>query len=145
MPAYPQGFDRKCGSIIADLIYEQLTSWQCTETIVNMVFDTTSSNTDHVTAACVSVQKKLGRALLWSACRHHIGEVVLSHVFADLKIEASKSPDITLFKRFRDNFDKSELEPYDAKSVDIEVRKVVDGLRAKYYTSCKIKPTRSLA
>lgn len=69
VPAYPQGTGRKCGSIIADLIHEQLTSWQCSQTIVNMTFDTTASNTAHVTAACVRVQKKLGRALLWSACR----------------------------------------------------------------------------
>ena len=70
-----------------------------------MTFDTTASNTGHVTAACVSIQKRLGRALLWSACRHHIGEVMLSHVFEDLHIEASKSPDVTLFSRFRKNFE----------------------------------------
>jgi len=50
------------------------------------------------------IQKKLGQALLWSACRHHVGEVILSHVFADLRIEASKSPDVTLFTRFRKHF-----------------------------------------
>jgi len=140
VPAYPQGTDRKCGSIIADLIYEQLTSWQCTQTIVNMTFDTTSANTGHVTAACISVQKKLGRALLWSACRHHIGEIILSHVFDDLKIEASKSPDVTLFKRFRDNFDHldhSELEPYNSKSVDVQVRSIVNSLRANAIQTAK--------
>ena len=59
-----------------------------------MCFDTTSSNTGHVTAACVTIQQQLGRALLWCACRHHVGEVVISHVFEKLEIEVSKSQGI---------------------------------------------------
>jgi len=70
-----------------------------------MTFDTTSSNTGHLTAACIAIQEKLQRAVLWSGCRHHIGEVILSHVFTDLKIEASKSPDVTLFTRLRSNWE----------------------------------------
>jgi len=42
--------------------------------------------------------------LLWSGCRHHVGEVILTHVFDDLHIEASKSPDVSLFTRFRKHF-----------------------------------------
>lgn len=70
-----------------------------------MVFDTTSSNTGHVSAACIKIQERLKRALLWSGCRHHIGEVILTHVFKDLQIEVSKSPEIMFFSRFRKNFD----------------------------------------
>src|SRR6218665_2624284 len=40
-------------------------------------------------------------SFLWSACQHHIGELMLSHLFNDLKIEASKSPNVTLFTRMR--------------------------------------------
>ena len=69
------------------------------------MFDTTASNTGHVTAACVTIQQALQRPLLWSGCRHHVGEVVLTHIFNDLQIETSKSPDISLFLRFRKNFD----------------------------------------
>ena len=78
-----------------------MTEWHCSDRIVNMTFDTTSSNTGHLTAACIAIQDKLQRAVLWSGCRHHIGEVLLSHVFADLKIEASRSPEITLFTKLR--------------------------------------------
>jgi hypothetical protein len=35
----------------------------------------------------------------------HVGEVVLSHVFDDLQIETSKSPDVMLFLRFRKNYE----------------------------------------
>ena len=45
------------------------------------------------------------RELLWGPCRHHIGEVILSGVWDGLKIEVAKSPEITLFQRFRDNYD----------------------------------------
>lgn len=104
VPAYQPGANRKSGAVIADLTSELLLTWNCADSIVSMTFDTTASNTGHVTAACVTIQQRLGRALLWSACRHHVGEIVLSHVFDDLQIETSKSPDITLFTRFRKNF-----------------------------------------
>ena len=99
------GSDRKCGAIIADLTSDLLASWNCTDNIVNMMFDTAASNTGSVTAACVSIQQKLGKALLWSACRHHVGEIILTHVFQDLQIETSKAPEVTLFSRFRKHFD----------------------------------------
>lgn len=104
-PAYLPGSDRNAGDIISEKTMSLLNSWGCADNIVNMVFDTTASNTGHVTAACVSIQQALGRALLWSACRHHVGEIVISNVFTSLKIEGSKSPDVALFSRFRANYE----------------------------------------
>ena len=97
VPSYQPGTDKKSGEIIAQLTTELLDSWGCAQTIVNMTFDTTASNTGHVSAGCIMIQQTLGRALLWSGCRHHVGEVILTHVFNDLKIEASRSPEVTLF------------------------------------------------
>jgi len=68
-----------------------------------MAFDTTASNTGHLTAACVEIQQYIEQALLWSGCRHHTGEVLLTHVFSDLKIETSQCPEYALFLRFRKN------------------------------------------
>ena len=90
VPIYPSG-EESSGNKIANLTLVLLNSWHCTESIVNMTFDTTTSNTGHVSAACVTIQQRLDKALLWSGCRHHIGEVVLLHVFEDLKIETSRS------------------------------------------------------
>ena len=87
-----------------------------------MTIDTTASNTGHVSAAyitiqrqrqmvghvsaaCITIQRQRQLMLLWSVCRHHIGKVLLTHVFSDLKIDVSKSPDV-LFTRFRMNFYK---------------------------------------
>lgn len=53
----------------------------------------------HKTGGCIAVQDMMKKALLWFACRHHVGEVVLSHVWDALKVEVSRSPEITLFQR----------------------------------------------
>ena len=105
VPSYKPGTDRISGDIIAQLTNNLLESWNCQENVVNLTFDTTASNTGHISAACVTIQQRLNKALLWSGCRHHIGEVILTHIFTDLKVEASKSPDIFLFSRFRKNFE----------------------------------------
>lgn len=66
--------------------------------IVGMCFDTTSVNTGLKNGACVLLEHKTGKDLLWLACRHHILEIVLSKVFT-LCFGPSSSPDIPLFKR----------------------------------------------
>ena len=119
VPRFLPGMAQPTGETIATLTTELLNSWMCQQTIVNMAFDMTASNTGHVSAACVTLQQQLGRPLLWSGCRHHIGELVLSHVFADLNIEVSKSPDVSLFVRFRSRYDllpfsgAQQLRPFD--------------------------------
>ena len=54
--------------------------------------------------ACVMFQNIIKRPLLWIPCRHHIGEVVLTHVWNALEIEASKAPEIQLFKRMKTHY-----------------------------------------
>ena len=105
VPAYKPGTDRRAGDIVTEKTMELLKLWDCQNSIVSMVFDTTAANTGHVTAACVCLQQALGRPLLWAACRHHVGEVILTQIFNDLKIEVSKSPEVSVFSRFRKNFE----------------------------------------
>jgi hypothetical protein len=142
VPAYQPGTDRKSGDIIAGLTVDLLSTWLCADSIINMTFDTTASNTGHISAACVSIQEKLGRALLWSACRHHVGEVILSHVFKDLHIETSKSPDVTLFTRFRKQFNQLQsmststekfrcvLSLFDSNTIDVTAHAFISTCRA---------------
>ena len=73
--------------------------------MAGMVFDTTSSNTGAVSAGCISIQVAVERDLLWFACRHHVGEVVLTHMWRDLKVETSKKPEVQIFARFKENFE----------------------------------------
>src|SRR3954471_18509945 len=62
VPSYAPGTDRKSGDIIAELTVGLLRSWQCSDSIINMAFDTTTSNTGDITAACIAIQMPLGRA-----------------------------------------------------------------------------------
>ena len=48
-PSYQLGTYRKLGDIIADLITDLLRSWQCVDPVINLTFDTTASNTGHIT------------------------------------------------------------------------------------------------
>ena len=118
VPCYEPGTDQHTGNIITQKTAELLAQWNCADSIVNMTFDTTASNTGHVTAACVALQQNLGKALLWSACRHHVGEVVLTNVFEDMKIEASKSPEVSLFARFRKHYQMIPQTPIRQLNMD---------------------------
>src|SRR6218665_3376332 len=62
-------------------------------------FDTTASNTDSKAGACSLLQHKLEKPLISLACRHHIHELVVAHVF-DLVMGYSSGPKIKLFERF---------------------------------------------
>lgn len=142
VPSYTEATAKSYGSIIADLTVTLIDEWQCTDRIVNMAFDTTSSNTGHLSAACIAIQNKLGRAILWSGCRHHIGEVILSHVFEDLKIEASKSPDVMLFTRFRSNWDlvlhgSIQTAPFSPSDHSPEVQELLAAMKSEFVARAK--------
>ena len=99
VPAHKKQTNEACGGIIAQLTCKLLQDWCCADQVVNTAFDTTTSITGHLTAACIAIQLSLGRPQLWPWCRHHIGEVLLNQVFTDLKVETSHSPEVTLFTR----------------------------------------------
>ena len=105
VPSYKPGTDQRSGDIIAQALVQLLDSWKCRDTVINMTFDTTASKTGYVSAACITLQQSLGRALLWSACRHHIDEVILTQVFNDLKIETSNCSEYSIFSRFQKHFE----------------------------------------
>ena len=122
VPTYPKKSTERAGSLIANATVSLLDEWNwipidCPR---GMVFDTTSSNTGSKTAGCVAIQEALEHHLLWFACRHHMGEVVLKHVWDAFKIEVAK-PEITVFERFKDNFSKithSDIAGLDYPSIN---------------------------
>ena len=85
IPAYKPGMDCKSGDIIADIYFDLLSSCNCMDSIVNMAFNKTSSNTVYVTAGPITIHKKLGKALLWSAYCDHVVEIILSHILDNLQ------------------------------------------------------------
>ena len=93
------------GNLIANATVTLLDAWKCRNSVYGMVFDTTSSNTGHKTAACIAIQRELDVPLLWLACRHHVGEVVLGKVWDALSVECSKSPNHSVFQRFQNKWE----------------------------------------
>lgn len=88
------------GEAIASAVHETLEAWGITEQVKCMSFDTTSVNTGLSRGACVLLEQKLGKEMLWLACRHHIFEIMLEAVVVK-SLGVSSGPDILLFKRFK--------------------------------------------
>lgn len=97
IPKLPNGTGAAEASHVVDSLYE----WEIAEEVCAMSFDSTSTNTGCVKGACVLIEQKLARELLWLACRHHVYELVLESAFVS-SMGDSKDPDIhPIFKRFK--------------------------------------------
>ena len=70
------------------------------ENIMGFVFDTTVANTGLTLGACAFLERTLGREVAWIACRHHVFEIVLAHVFIAV-MGSSDGPNVSVFKRFQ--------------------------------------------
>ena len=94
--AYKPKTNRKTGQIISRLVRKVELQKQNIQylTLQRLI-------TGHIIVACVAIREKLNLAFLWSECRYHIAEVILSRLLTDQKIEVYKSPDISLFIRFQ--------------------------------------------
>ena len=82
---YQINSSKPSGQIITDKCVTLLENFNCKSSVVSMVFDTTALNTGHISGACVRSQMPLRRPLLWTACLHHIGEIILVQIFKILK------------------------------------------------------------
>jgi len=92
----------KCGTgeAIASAVCETAADWQICENIKYMSFDTTAVNTGPKSGACMLLEQKMGKEMLWLPCRHHIYELVLEAV-VKVSLGTSSGPEILLFKRFQ--------------------------------------------
>ncbi len=95
VPKLPSG----SGQASAAAVYEAALAWGICDRIKAMSFDTTAVNTGRLNGACILIEQKMGKELLWLACRHHMLEIVLTAVMAHA-LGPSKSPDIAIFQRF---------------------------------------------
>ena len=93
----PTSLERNTGSDQAEAIKHILNAWNVEEQSVAMCFDTTASNPGKFTGASILLEALLDHPLLWTACRHHVHEVILAHVFKRL-FGNSSSPQRTIFE-----------------------------------------------
>lgn len=96
----------------ATAVHECLLEWNLEESVKALVFDTTASNTGKKKGACTLLQQKLGRNVLHIACRHHISEIILEHAFSACMSSNTSGPEIALFLRFRNEFNRINQADY---------------------------------
>lgn len=88
------------GKSQADASYDLLDVWDLTDNIVALVFDTTASNSGIHKGAATLLEQRLGKKLLYLACRHHVLELAVGAVWK-LLFGKTLGPDNKLFAEFK--------------------------------------------
>ena len=91
------------GLDVAECTLTKAKEWTDLEDIFGCVFDTTSSNTGIMEGAVTHIESARKSKVLWLACRHHVSELIIKHVYTDI-VAPSKGPDEPLFKAFKEWF-----------------------------------------
>ncbi len=73
------------GRAQADAVFQVCINWDLINNIRAMCFDTTASNSGHLSGAAVLFERLLGRSLFHLACRHHIAELHVGHANEDCR------------------------------------------------------------
>ena len=90
------------GAAQAEAVVSFQEEWNLKDQAIAVCFDTTASNTGHRSDACILIDQKLDKNLLYLACQHHIMELVIGGVFDKLNAASSSKPAFSIFKRFQD-------------------------------------------
>ncbi|KAK3915674.1 tRNA uridine 5-carboxymethylaminomethyl modification enzyme 2, partial [Frankliniella fusca] len=100
------------GKDIATEVLDQIESFKITEKVKCVCSDTTSTNTGCNNGAVKIIEDRLGRRLIYLACRHHALEIIPKTLFENL-IEKSSSPDIgKICKNFATEWEKLDQKNY---------------------------------
>ncbi|XP_076279088.1 uncharacterized protein LOC143208527 isoform X1 [Lasioglossum baleicum] len=99
IPVIPSG----SGANQASAIFSKTEEWNLSQQVEALCFDTTATNTGRIQGACVLLEQKLEKELLYLPCRHHIYELILRAAF-DTKMKKSTGPDVPLFKKFKNSW-----------------------------------------
>ena len=74
-PVVPDG----TGLSMSNAVYDLGVQYGLIERVRAVVFDTTASNSGCWKGSVTLFEKRLGRSILWLACRHHIVELHIKH------------------------------------------------------------------
>ncbi|XP_050526437.1 uncharacterized protein LOC126897076 [Daktulosphaira vitifoliae] len=113
------------GLEVSSAVYDALVKWSLLEKVQAFTFDTTASNTGRLNGACFLLEQRLGREILFLACRHHIYELVLQGVFSDTKLCPSTGPEILLFKRFQQEWETIDKTKFSTSISDTYVHNIL--------------------
>lgn len=105
--------------------------WDLTNNIKAICFDTTSTNTGERQGICKRFRDLYKGEILTLACRRHMMELVLSKGYETALKDDSKSPNITLFERFKSKWNEIDV----AKKEDImkldKVKRAIPSMERK--------------
>lgn len=96
--------DNSSGKEQAKAVSRAIKDWNLDDKVQIICCDTTASNTGRFNGTCVLLEQELERELVLFGCRHHIYELVLKSVFETKVHQVTISPEIPLFKMFRDEW-----------------------------------------
>jgi hypothetical protein len=88
------------GESAASAVYETALSWRLCDQIKCISFGTTSVNTGPRNGACILLEQKTEKDVLWLACRHHIMDIMLGAAVLHA-LGPSTGPEILIFKRLK--------------------------------------------
>ena len=90
------------GRLCALTLVDVLSEWKIPESIIiGTCWDTTATNTGHKSGSAVLFEARLMHAILWIACRHHMGELHVKHPDIKIRVIETTSPDDVMFKKFQ--------------------------------------------
>ena len=107
------GLDHGTGEAQFDAIVELLNKFEIGGYLHGLCFDTTASNTGRLKGACSRLAEFHGRPLLLLACRHHIGEVHITHFNSEVEAASTKAPENLLFKKLKESWSAVKTEGFE--------------------------------
>ncbi|GBP22026.1 hypothetical protein EVAR_18667_1 [Eumeta japonica] len=116
--------DRGTGEPCASAVHGTILEWGLSDKVKCMCFDTTAVNSGLRNGACILLEQKMEKDMLWLACRHHILEIVLEAVVSTT-LSSSSGPDILIFKRFKNYWSKIDQTGYKTVTSDPHSLKLV--------------------
>ena len=123
VPKLPSG----TGEAAATAVYDVTVAWGIADKVKCVCFDTTSVNSGPRNGACILLEQKFDKDLLWFACRHHILEIVLEATVT-LSLGPSKGPDFMIFKRFQSSWEIIDRSNFQASSSNDIVHSAVSSV-----------------
>lgn len=97
VPTIPDG----TGQSQARASMQAIEDWHCADNIVGVCYDTTSSNTGRLRGAVVRLEDMLEKRLLRLECRHHVLELVIGAVAAEVFDKQTIGPSDPMFEALK--------------------------------------------
>lgn len=119
----------------ATAVYQALENWGLIDNVQALCCDRTASNTGRLKGACILLEQKLEREILYLLCRHHILEVVLRSAF-EIKIDIASAHDVPIFKRFQKSWSNINVNNFRIGLEDIFVFQSLQNLKEELLIFC---------